>query len=272
MDKPKIAIHKFASCDGCQLAFLNMGPELLELAAMVNIVHFVEAGMVAPQEEVDIAFIEGSISTEEDIERIKFIRKISRQVISLGACASSGGLQALRNLADGDQWLRELYPEPQYIQSLKSTHPLKKYIKVDFEVWGCPVNTGQIKQLISSLLLGAKPQQTRDRLCLECKRQQRVCTLVVKHRVVKQQETGQQACLGPITAAGCGALCPSVGRACYGCYGLADNPQPHALSVRLEGLGFIGREIAQKLLMIHSYEESLQKEAQQLSAKQRDVL
>ena len=112
MNKPKIAVHKFASCDGCQLAFLNMGPALLELADRVDMVHFVEAGMVAPDTEVDIAFVEGSISTEEDIERIHYIRELSQLVISIGACAGSGGLQALRNLADGDQWLTELYPQP----------------------------------------------------------------------------------------------------------------------------------------------------------------
>ncbi len=262
MNKPKIAVHKFASCDGCQLAFLNMGPDLLELAAVVDIVHFVEAGMIAPDAEVAIAFVEGSVSTGEDIERIKHIRSVSKRVIAIGACASSGGLQALRNLADGDQWLSELYPEPQYIQSLKSTHPIKEYIKVDFELWGCPINSRQIKQLVTSLLQGAAPEQNKDKLCLECKRQQRVCTLV----------TQQKACMGPITATDCGALCPSVGRACYGCYGLADNSEVPALANCFEGLGLVSKAIAQKLLMIHSHEDTLREVAHNLTKEQEGTL
>ncbi len=270
MDKPRIAVHKFASCDGCQLAFLNMGPELLELANHVEIVHFVEAGMVAPDEEVDIAFVEGSVSTEEDIERIHAIRKLSKQVITIGACAGSGGLQALRNLADGEQWLNELYPQPQYIQSLNNTHPVKDYIKVDFEVWGCPVSTQQIKQVVTSLLLGASPLQSKDKICLECKRQQRVCTLVTipTTGTPKELENRQKACLGPITAAGCGALCPSVGRACYGCYGLADNAEPAALARRFEGLGLVSKAIAQKLLLFHSHEDALRRAAENMSETQ----
>ncbi len=270
MGKPRIAVHKFASCDGCQLAFLNMGPELLELANHVEIVHFVEAGMVAPDAEVDIAFVEGSVSTEEDIERILAIRKLSKPVITLGACAGSGGLQALRNLADGEQWLNELYPQPQYIQSLNNTHPVKDYIKVDFEVWGCPVSTEQVKQVVTSLLQGASPLQSKDKLCLECKRQQRVCTLVTAPITITTVTTGtsaelenrQTACLGPITAAGCGALCPSVGRACYGCYGLADNAESAALARRFEGLGLVSKAIAQKLLLFHSHEEALRQAAE----------
>ena len=127
--KPSVAVHKFASCDGCQLAFLNMGTDLLDLAELVDIVHFVEAGLVAPDQAVDIAFIEGSVSTEEDIERIQSIRENSKLLISIGACATSAGLQALRNIADGDQWLTDMYPQPQFIQSLKSTEPIKAHVK-----------------------------------------------------------------------------------------------------------------------------------------------
>ncbi len=274
MSKPRIAVHKFASCDGYQLAFLNMGPELLELANHVEIVHFVEAGMVAPDAEVDIAFVEGSVSTEEDIERIHSIRKLSKQVITIGACAGSGGLQALRNLADGEQWLNELYPQPQYIQSLNNTHPVKDYIKVDFEVWGCPVSTEQVKQVVTSLLQDASPLQSKDKHCLECKRQQRVCTLVTAPITGATPVTGtsaelenwQTACLGP-TAAGCGALCPSVGRACYG---LADNAEPAALARRFEGLGLVSKGIAQKLLLFHSHEDALRQVAENIAETQEE--
>lgn len=241
-EKPRLAVHKFASCDGCQLAFLNAGEALLTLAELVDIVHFAEAGPVAPESDVDIAFVEGSVSTPEDIERICAIRAHSRYLVTIGACATAGGLQALRNLADGDRWLAELYPQPEYISSLAHSHAIAKHVKVDFELWGCPVSARQVLATVRALLYGVAPVDDADKVCLECKRSLAVCVLVSRG----------EPCLGPVTRTGCGALCPRFGRDCYGCFGPAETVNTTALGRRFEGLGLLPREVAQRFLFINN--------------------
>lgn len=240
--KPRLAVHKFASCDGCQLAFLNLGEELLTLAGLVDIVHFAEAGPVAPETPVDIAFVEGSISTPEDIERIQRVRRNSHTLITVGACATAGGVQALRNLADGREWLAGVYAQPEYVASLDTSTPIAAHVKVDLELWGCPVNGRQVLAAVRALLSGVTPAEERDKLCLECKRRGTVCVMVAQGI----------PCLGPVTQTGCGALCPAFGRDCYGCYGPAENPNTEALGRRFAGLGLVPEAIARRFLFINS--------------------
>ena len=142
--RPKVAVHKFSSCDGCQLAFLNAGEALLALPELLDIVHFAEAGMLDPDEPVDIAFVEGSVYTPEDVDRIRRIRASSRYLISIGACATSGGIQALRNLGDTRDWVGAIYARPEYIQTLDQSRAITEEVKVDLELWGCPVTTAQV--------------------------------------------------------------------------------------------------------------------------------
>lgn len=240
--KPRLAVYKFASCDGCQLAFLNLGEELLTLAGLVDIVHFAEAGPVAPETPVDIAFVEGSISTPEDLDRIQRVRGNSRTLITVGACATAGGLQALRNLADGREWLADVYARPEYVASLDTSTPIAAHVKVDLELWGCPVNGRQVLAAVRALLFGVAPAEERDKLCLECKRRGTVCVLVAQGI----------PCLGPVTLTGCGALCPAFGRDCYGCYGPAENPNTEALGRRFVGLGLVPEAIARRFLFINN--------------------
>lgn len=243
--KPHIAVHKFASCDGCQLALLNSGEDLLRLAAQVDILHFAEAGPVDAEAEVDVALVEGSITTAHDIERITAIRAHSRFVMTIGACATSGGLQALRHYADVKQWTSAIYAQPQYIETLATSTPIRDHIRVDFELWGCPVNSRQILTAVSDLLAGVLPKNETNKVCLECKRQNHTCVMV----------TRGLACLGPVTRTGCGALCPGVGRACYGCYGPAENINSDRLSAQYQSLGLTPPEIARHFRYFHSTDE-----------------
>lgn len=240
-NKPKVAVHKFASCDGCQLAFLNMGEDLLTLAQLTDIVHFAEAGPVNPEAAVDIAFIEGSISTPEDMERIRRIRANSRYLVTIGACATAGGLQALRNFADAKEWLASIYARPEYVRSLATSTPITQHVKVDLELWGCPVSGRQVLTTVRALLSGVAPWFEKDKVCMECKRHQIVCVMVTKGI----------PCMGPVTRAGCGALCPSFGRDCYACYGPAENPNTESLSRRLEGLGLVPEAVARRFHFIN---------------------
>lgn len=240
--KQRIAVHKFASCDGCQLAFLNLGETLLELAALVDIVHFAEAGPVAPDAPVEIAFVEGSISTHEDLARIQRIRVNSRYLVTIGACATAGGLQALRNLADGPGWLAAVYAHPEYIDALATSTPIARHVKVDLELWGCPVSGRQVLAAVRALLNGVPPVEENEKVCMDCKRNQTVCVMVTKGA----------ACMGPVTRTGCGAICPRFGRDCYACYGPAEGINSAALTQRFAGLGLLPEAIARRFLSMNA--------------------
>ncbi len=240
--KPTVAIHKFSSCDGCQLAFLNLGEPLLQLAELVELVHFPEAGPVAEEAQVDIAFVEGSISTQAEYARIRRVRENSRYLITIGACATSGGLQALRNHRDSADWLAGVYARPEYLDSLATATPIAEHVRVDLELWGCPINGQQVIAAVRSLLFGVTPVVNHDALCLDCKRNGNVCVMVTKG----------EPCMGPVTGTGCGALCPQMGRACYACYGPAENPNTASFSQRLQGLGLMPQQISDRFMFINN--------------------
>jgi coenzyme F420-reducing hydrogenase gamma subunit len=219
---------------------------LLLLADLVEIVHFAEAGPVDVEAKTDIAFVEGSINTAADVERIKQVRANTDFLVTIGACATAGGLQALRNLADGYEWLAEVYASPEYVDSLDRVSPIREHVRVDFELWGCPVDAGQVLAAVRALLFGIAPLAEKEKVCLECKRQQAVCVLV----------TQGQPCLGPVTRSGCGALFPRFGRDCDGCFGPSESPNTAALGNRFAGLGLLSDEIARRFHAINSHADA----------------
>jgi coenzyme F420-reducing hydrogenase gamma subunit len=242
MAKLRVAVHKFTSCDGCQLALLNLGPTLLTVADRFELLHFAEAGPVDPDAHVDVAIIEGSISTPDEEARIKRIRAAARHLVTIGACATSGGIQALRNLPHEGDWVAAIYAKPEHIESLAHVRAISEVVKVDLELWGCPITGPQILAALRALASGVLPANEADKVCLECKRTQTVCVMVAR----------QMPCMGPVTRTGCGAICPRFGRDCYGCFGPAETTNTTALSRRLEGLGLPPRKVAQKFLFINN--------------------
>ncbi len=254
MTKLKVAIHKLTSCSGCQLAFINQGAALLELLNHIEILHFIEGGINQPDALVDIAFVEGSISTPHDLERIQAVRENSGLVVTIGACATSGGVQALRNLSalygEAGAMKAAVYASPDFIATLDHCQSVASAIHVDYELWGCPVSTSQMNHFLSQLLLGSEPKVEKEKLCMECKRQQTVCVLVTKH----------SPCLGPVTRTGCGAMCPSYGKACYNCYGPSEQPNCRGLANRLQGLGWVDLDIAHRFAQCHSDSPQIRRE------------
>ena len=218
--KPTVAVYKFSSCDGCQLSLLNMEDELLDLANAVEIAFFLEATRASQPGPYDIALVEGSVTTEHEVERIKEIRSQAKILIALGTCATAGGIQALRNFADADEYAKVVYDHPEFLHYLKTSKPMSEYVAVDMELWGCPVNKTQVIEVIVSLLNNRKPNLPNYPVCLECKRRGTICVLVDKGI----------PCLGPGTVAGCGAICPAYGRGCYGCFGPAHQMNCNSLS------------------------------------------
>jgi coenzyme F420-reducing hydrogenase gamma subunit len=206
-------VFKFSSCDGCQLSILDAEDELLELLDRVKLADFPEASSASAGAPYDIALVEGSISTEEEIERIIRIRKESKMLVALGACATSGGLQALRNWSRLGLFESAVYPEPKVARALEKALPIGDFVAVDLELRGCPVSKAQLLQFFAATLRGTKPRFAANAVCFECKRAGNHCLVVA----------GGTPCLGPVTASGCGALCPSHGRGCYGCFGPSDD-------------------------------------------------
>jgi len=209
MTAPTLAVWKFASCDGCQLTLLNCEDELLAIAGAIQIANFTEASRQVLPGPYDVSIVEGSITTPSDAARIREVREKSRFLITIGACATAGGVQALRNF--GDDLAPVVYASPQYIDSLRTSTPIAEHVHVDFELRGCPIDKRQLIEVIAAFLAGRRPNVPAHSVCMECKRAGRVCVMVAHGT----------PCLGPMTQAGCGALCPSVGRGCYGCFGPA---------------------------------------------------
>jgi coenzyme F420-reducing hydrogenase gamma subunit len=217
--KPRVAVYKFSSCDGCQLSILNLEDHLLDIVGAVEIAYFLEARRRVLPPPYDIGLVEGSISTPEEEHRIHQARRDCKFLVAIGACATSGGIQALRNWADVQEYAHAVYPNPEYLDTLETATPIASHVFVDFELRGCPVNEAQILELIAATLAGRRPNVRTHSLCVECKRKGLPCVLVSRG----------QPCLGPITQAGCGALCPSCGRACYGCFGPMEQPNINSL-------------------------------------------
>lgn len=231
--KPTLAVWKFASCDGCQLTLLDCEDELLALAGRVRIAHFLEASSTVVPGPYDVSIVEGSITTARDTERIRQIRDSSRVLIAIGACAVAGGIQALRNFADVTEFTSVVYASPQYIETLATSTPASAHVRVDYELRGCPIDRGQLLEVITALLAGRAPALPDASVCTDCKRRGTTCVMVAEGT----------PCLGPVTQAGCGALCPAHHRGCYGCFGPMGSPNVPALIPLLRRRGMTDGEV-----------------------------
>ena len=233
MGVPTLAVWKFASCDGCQLSLLDCEDELLAIAGQVSIAHFLEASRQIQPGPYDVSLVEGSITTADDVERVHRIREMSHTLVTIGACATAGGVQALRNFADVAEFTSVVYAHPEYVSTLATSTPIAAHVEVDFELHGCPIDRRQLLEVITALLVGRKPNIPAHSVCFECKQRGNVC-VVVAHGT---------PCLGPVTHAGCGALCPAHQRGCYGCFGPMDTPNAGAQVGLLRATGMTEADV-----------------------------
>jgi coenzyme F420-reducing hydrogenase gamma subunit len=249
--RPRLAVWKFASCDGCQLSLLDCEDELLTLAEAIEIANFPEASSLVSDGPYDLSLVEGSITTAHDAERIRKVREQSRVLVTIGACATSGGIQALRNFADIDDFIAAVYASPQYISTLATSTPISAHVAVDYELRGCPISKTQLLEVISAYLAGRKPSIAAHSVCIECKQRGTVCVMV--------QGT---PCLGPVTHAGCGAICPSFRRGCYGCYGPMETPNTASLAREWQLLGATQRDISRAFRTFNAAAEAFRTESE----------
>ncbi len=218
--RPTVGVMKFASCDGCQLTLLDLEDSLLAVAERFDIIEFAEASSSRnPAGPFDVLLVEGSISTEEQLEQIRDLRARSKYLVTIGACAIAGGIQAIRNWSDHDEFRASVYAHPEFIESLATSTPVSQHVQVDAELRGCPIDAGQLVELLTALHVGRRPAIPDEAVCMECKRRGTVCVLVSKN----------VPCMGPVTHTGCSALCPAYNRGCYACFG----PKEHANAASL---------------------------------------
>jgi coenzyme F420-reducing hydrogenase gamma subunit len=249
--RPKIAVFKFASCDGCQLSLLDAEDELLLVAGAVDIANFPEASRRILKGPYDVGLVEGSITTPHDVERVRVIRKSCRVLITIGACATSGGIQALRNWKDVKEFTRLVYASPEYISTLDRSMPVGSYVRVDFELRGCPINKHQLIEVLNAYLNHRKPTIPTHSVCVECKLRGTVCVMAAKGI----------PCLGPVTQVGCGAICPSFDRGCYGCFGPMENTNTPSLSRHFSAMGQGKHDILLAFRGFNAYAEAFRKES-----------
>jgi sulfhydrogenase subunit delta len=232
--RPKLAVWKFASCDGCQLSLLDCEDDLLAVAGAVEIAYFLEATRTEMKGPYDLSLVEGSITTPHDAERIRRVRKQSKALVTIGACATAGGIQALRNFKDVSDLVATVYARPDYIETLATSTPVSAHVPVDLELQGCPVNKRQLLEVLAAFLVGRKPSLPGHSVCVECKQRGSTCVMVAHGT----------PCLGPVTRAGCGAICPAYDRGCFGCFGPMESPNMAALGDWLRRLGLDDAAIA----------------------------
>ncbi|OHC74631.1 MAG: oxidoreductase [Rhodospirillales bacterium RIFCSPLOWO2_12_FULL_58_28] len=250
--RPKLAVWKFSSCDGCQLSLIDCENELLSIAGAVEIAYFLEATRSRVKGPYDISLVEGSITTPEEQVRIQKVRRQSKLLITIGACATAGGIQALRNFADVEEFTRAVYAHPEYIKTLGKSTPIEDHVAVDMELRGCPINKAQLLEVIGSLLVGRRPDTPAHSQCIECKLAGAVCVMVAKG----------EPCLGPVTQAGCGNVCPTCARGCYGCFGPKETPNAAALAERLGELGADRKQVRDLFRSYTAYAEPFRKESE----------
>jgi sulfhydrogenase subunit delta len=253
--RPKLAVWKFSSCDGCQLSLLDCEDELLAVAGQVEIAYFPEASRAAVKGPYDLSLVEGSITTPHDAERIQHVRRGSKFLVTIGACATAGGIQALRNFRDVKEFIAIVYASPRYIETLDQSTPISDHVLVDFELRGCPINKQQLVEVISAYLRGRKPNTPAHSVCVECKLRGTVCVMVARGT----------PCLGPVTHAGCGSICPAYARGCYGCFGPMETPNTAALSAQWEQMGVDAGTITRAYRGFNAYAEAFRKASEKAS-------
>ncbi len=250
--KPKLAVWKFASCDGCQLSLLDCEDELLEVTRHIDIANFPEASRAVMKGPYDLSLVEGSITTAHDAERIHHVRRLSKTLVTIGACATAGGIQALRNFKDVKQFTTVVYANPEYISTLGKSTPISDHVFVDYQLRGCPISKVKLLEVVSAFLNSRKPAISTASVCMECKSRGTVCVAVAKGI----------SCLGPVTQAGCGALCPSFQRGCFGCFGPKEAPNTNSLAAWFKEQGCSNNDILRAFRNFNAYAEAFRKESE----------
>ena len=243
MDKPRVAFFDFASCEGDQLQIINLEEDLLKVVGAVEVVSFREA-MKGHSDNYDIAFVEGSITRRSDEPRLKEIRKNAKILVAIGACATIGGVNLLKNFQDPESVRKFVYGDKFLNYETYPARPLKAVVPVDLEIHQCPINRDEFVMAFKALLMGKKPEFPNYPVCEDCKQAENICVF----------ELGM-TCMGPVTRAGCGACCVGEGSICWGCRGLIDHPNADSEREVLAKYGLSVADILKKFRLYDGFSE-----------------
>jgi len=241
MSKPKVAFFDFASCEGCQLTVADALQTYPDLLGAVEIVNFREASS-RREDDYLIAFVEGSVTREQDEERLRKIREQAAILVALGACAHTGCVNALKNLQPLDEVREYVYGDKAEWYPTYAARPISAVVEVDAIIPGCPIDRDEFIKVVKALLVGRKPPIPDYPVCVECKLKGNVCMFHIG-----------KTCLGPVTRAGCGAICPTNGDGCEGCRGFIPNPNENAMKDVLDEAGLTVEEIMAQMTMFNAY-------------------
>ncbi|MGM5487928.1 MAG: hypothetical protein ACQESG_03190 [Nanobdellota archaeon] len=216
MSKKKIGVYSFSSCSGCQIAILNLEDLLVDVLSKFDIRYFHLIQAKNKEEPVDIAFIEGAITTAKQIEKLKKLRAMSTVLVAIGSCACTGGIPAMKNETSREKLQLEIYGKRRHHLSIQA-QGIDKHVNVDYYLRGCPLVKEEFVELVLSLLNGKEPYQRPYPVCTECRMKENACLL----------DQGE-LCLGALSYMGCGAPCPSQGQPCLACRGPNDDARLEA--------------------------------------------
>ena len=233
--KLRIAIFKFTGCAGCQLELLHLEDIFMDLLELFDISYWVMLKRDNNETEWDIGLVEGGISTPGEIEEIKQIRKKTKFLVSFGDCAIGGCIPSIRN------WIPQMEAEQRVYSDTSSIHSMKvlgigEYVKTDAILKGCPPHRETLVEILKSAILKIRPRLRQHPVCVECKFRDNACLITSK----------KMACMGPVTSAGCGAICPTLGRECEGCFGPMSNPNTAALASIFKDIRLSDEDIKRK--------------------------
>jgi sulfhydrogenase subunit delta len=247
MYKPKVGVFGLAGCGGCQLEILNLEDDLVDFIKAVDIVHFTEA-ISEHSDTYEVALIEGSVSTQHDLERLEHFAKTAKIVVAVGACASTGGLNCLKNDYGTEKAKKLVYGNRKNWIDAIDTKPIDAYVKVDYHARGCPPNRAEIVDIVRSLIVGKEPELPSYPVCVECKRLGNTCVY----------ELGL-TCMGPVSLAGCNARCPSSTSGCEACRGFIEDPNINAQKDLLEEYGLTLEDIMEGFNLYNSCKKKMKK-------------
>jgi sulfhydrogenase subunit delta len=239
--RPRVAVFDFACCEGCQLQLYNLEEKIIDLLGLIEPVEWREA-MSDQSDQYDVAIIEGSITRREDEERIKVIRSRAKVLIALGACATIGGVNKLKNQFTIDDVRQNVYGKDSGAPHLDTAQAksVAEVVTVDINIHGCPIDRDEFAAILTSVLAGKKPFIPSYPVCVECKKKGNVCRYEYK-----------EICLGPVIRAGCGAKCPTGGFWCFGCRGLLDNPNVDAAKEVMDTYGKTAADLESRLVLFN---------------------
>ena len=224
--RPNVAFFELSSCEGCQLQIVNNEATLLDFLSLVNVVAFREA-MTEKADTYDIAFVEGSVTRSDELERLTTIRKTAKVLVAFGSCACFGGVNQLKNRFGNPSWVKQQVYGEHPIDTNNEAKPLDAFVKVDLRIFGCPVKKEEVEKIVTNLVIGKSVVHPKYPVCMECKANENLCLF----------DLGEP-CMGPITRGGCDSWCPNNRFGCWGCRGPAEDANVEQMKAIMKERGF----------------------------------